>query len=488
MEGMGHSHQGPSPTLALLGMTVALVAIAVAVVVLGTSTVEAVEGNGTEQLPDLVITEVTNLTPVYQGDDTFFNVTIGNLGTEAYLARTSGDLEVFAYRDDEPVVAGFTRVYQDIYRKTNVTINLRVVFDEVGNHTLRVLLDPSGQVAELNDTNNRYSVEVVVVPSEENRPPHADGGNDRVGYINEPVYFSALYSDDPDGDSLTYTWVFGDGGEGRGMVTNHTYIYTGSYGVSLMVSDGEKVDVDTFSVLILKPPVNHPPEAVITVAKTKVEVNESLTLDGRNSIDVDMDALKYEWDLDATDGLDDWVRGSPMVASWASTGAYVVTLRVSDDKEEDTTTVTIIVVAPPPPNKSPLANAGSDLVVKEGEEVRIVGEGSDPDGTIVSWEWDVDGDEVFDTFSEDDGILVRSFPEVGTFTLWLRVTDDRGAVSRDSVVVMVEEDKGEGTESPGPAALVAALAMVIVTIPLNRARKASSGSRTRTEKGVPSLK
>ncbi len=48
---------------------------------------------------------------------------------------------------------------------------------------------------------------------------------------------------DPDGDSLSYVWDFGDGSASSGPQASHTYADAGSYSVSLTVSDGELDDV-----------------------------------------------------------------------------------------------------------------------------------------------------------------------------------------------------------------------------------------------------
>jgi len=448
----------------------------------------AEEANETE-LPDLTIREVYNVTEVYQGDDSFFNVTIQNLGDEAYLARTSGTLEVYGYIDKGTSVAGKTTVFFDIYRRANATVNLKITFPTVGNHTLKVVLDPSGLVEETDEDNNQATANVTVLEANENRPPEADGGNDRVGYLNEALLFSGRYSEDPDGDALTYRWTFGDGAEGTGMVTEHVYLFEGQYGASLLVSDGEKVDIDSFTVTIVKAPVNHPPEAVITVTTDEVEAGADLTLDGRSSRDPDLDTLRYDWDFDATDGVDDWVRGNIVTTSWDDAGVYVVTLSVTDGRETDTATVTITVLQPPPPNKEPQANAGDDVTVRVGKSVLLRGEGSDQDGHIVSWEWDVDNDGVFDTFSDVNGTLEQSFDEPGLHTLWLRVTDNRGGTSKDSIVVIVEKKKEGGDDSPGPAAIAAIIALTILFIhmrhgPWNRA----PGGGTEIEKDELTIK
>ena len=48
----------------------------------------------------------------------------------------------------------------------------------------------------------------------------------------DTVTFSAAGSSDPDGDSLTFSWSFGDGNLGNGLTTSHAYTSTGTYTVN----------------------------------------------------------------------------------------------------------------------------------------------------------------------------------------------------------------------------------------------------------------
>ena len=457
MEGMGHTQRGPRNTLVTVGTAVAFIAILAMMM--------AMEGSADPlDQPDLVIEKIYNLTEVTQGEDTFFNVTIKNAGEGGYTPKNSPVLEVFGYIDGATWVSGDTYVFHEIYRRSNVTVNLKVNFGTVGNHTLRVVLDPSNKINESDEENNVMTVNVTVFESTENRPPDANGGNDRVGYLDEPVIFSARWSEDPDGDDLTYTWVYGDGGEGTGRFTNHTYIYEGQYGVSLIVSDGEKIDIDTFTVTIIEAPTNHPPTATISIGNDKVNEGEDLTMDGRLSSDPNLDTLTYDWDFDASDGVDDWVRGALVVHSWDEKGVYQVTLQVSDGKETDTATTLITVLEPPPPNQAPQAFAGNDTIAIKGKEIELVGRGSDPDGYLVSWLCDIDNDGTYDTYSETSGTLVTTFDEVGLKTLWLRVTDNRGGMSKESVIITVEKADDNGGESPGPGIIAAICAFALIYI------------------------
>jgi PKD repeat protein len=64
------------------------------------------------------------------------------------------------------------------------------------------------------------------------------------------VSFSAQGASDPDGDTLTFTWDFGDGATGSGQNTTHVYQQAGSFNARLTVSDGEESATTTTSVTI----------------------------------------------------------------------------------------------------------------------------------------------------------------------------------------------------------------------------------------------
>ncbi len=84
-----------------------------------------------------------------------------------------------------------------------------------------------------------------------NENPVARSGGPYVGFVGVPVAFDASGSYDPDGDSLTYRWDFGDGATGSGVQTQHTYFQEGEYDVVLTVDDGRGgLDRDTTTAYI----------------------------------------------------------------------------------------------------------------------------------------------------------------------------------------------------------------------------------------------
>ena len=81
------------------------------------------------------------------------------------------------------------------------------------------------------------------------------------------------------------------------------------------------------------------------------------------------------------------------------------------------------------------ADAGGPYAGDEGNPILVDGSASsDRDGTVVAWEWDFDGDGVF----EATGVTAEAtFPDNGTFTIVLRVTDDSGEQDTDTAEVLV---------------------------------------------------
>ncbi|MDA3963336.1 MAG: glycoside hydrolase family 9 protein [Planctomycetota bacterium] len=68
-----------------------------------------------------------------------------------------------------------------------------------------------------------------------NRPPKAEFSSSS---DDLRVQLDASASSDPDGDTLSYTWNYGDGGSASGKTADHTYAAAGSYTITLNVSDG----------------------------------------------------------------------------------------------------------------------------------------------------------------------------------------------------------------------------------------------------------
>ena len=91
-------------------------------------------------------------------------------------------------------------------------------------------------------------------------------------------------------------------------------------------------------------------------------------------------------------------------------------------------------------NYPPVADAGSDINIREGEVADLPGTGVDTDGYITQYEWDFESDGNYDWASALGGRTSHRYIDPGVFTASLRVTDDDGAAVVDSCTVTVEEN------------------------------------------------
>ena len=88
------------------------------------------------------------------------------------------------------------------------------------------------------------------------------------------------------------------------------------------------------------------------------------------------------------------------------------------------------------PNEHPVANAGGPYLTNEGSSISLNGTGSiDSDGSIVSYDWDLDQDGQFD---DATGATVNfSTTQSGSYVVGLQVTDNRGATAETTAAVTV---------------------------------------------------
>jgi hypothetical protein len=90
-----------------------------------------------------------------------------------------------------------------------------------------------------------------------------------------------------------------------------------------------------------------------------------------------------------------------------------------------------------PINDPPVADPNGPYVGFVGESIIFDGSGSsDPDGSIVLYEWDFEDDGVFD-FSSVSATAFHTYSLPGLFDVNLRVTDDSGLSDFDATTVTV---------------------------------------------------
>jgi len=100
------------------------------------------------------------------------------------------------------------------------------------------------------------------------------------GLVGEALTFSGAGSSDRDGRIVSYTWDLGDGTPGGGITVTHSYSATGSYTVTLTVTDdGGLSDSAAQNVQVTEPVTNLLPTAVITDRDPQLQCDGQLHSD-----------------------------------------------------------------------------------------------------------------------------------------------------------------------------------------------------------------
>lgn len=86
-----------------------------------------------------------------------------------------------------------------------------------------------------------------------NQAPTANAGADQTVNAGNAVTLSGEDSADADGDTLTFSWDFGDGALGSGQNVSHAYTTAGTYTATLTVSDGTATSTDTVKIIVSTP-------------------------------------------------------------------------------------------------------------------------------------------------------------------------------------------------------------------------------------------
>jgi len=143
--------------------------------------------------------------------------------------------------------------------------------------------------------------------------------------LGEKVKFDAS-AKDPDGDSLVYTWDFGDGTTAKGSASqSHVYNMGGTYRVEVSVDD-KKATMCSVSSAASKVRINSRP--VANAGPNLVCcLNQETMFDGSGSSDLDGDKLTYRWSFG--DGTTQ--EGAKVKHAYTKSGKYIVMLTVDDN-------------------------------------------------------------------------------------------------------------------------------------------------------------
>ncbi|MBC7128445.1 MAG: PKD domain-containing protein [Thermoplasmatales archaeon] len=349
--------------------------------------------------------EVLNLPPV--ANFTWEPLSPTDLDNITFNASSSYDLDGY--------IVNYTWQFGDGSIAYGEIVQHRYTDNGTYNVTLSIIDDDGGE------NNITKSIEVL------NLPPVAN-------FTYEPlqpfslttITFNASSSYDLDGYIVNYTWQFGDGSFGYGIIAEHSYNSSGTYNVTLSITDDDGGENNiTKSIEVL----NLPPVANFTWQPPNPTDLDNIIFNASSSYDLDGSIVNYTWQF----GDGSIAYGEIVQHRYTDNGTYNVTLSIiDDDGGENNITKSIVVL-----NVPPVANFFSIDNVTILDKVYFYSDkpnyaSFDPDGKIVNYTWSFGDGNISHEKNPS-----HQYRNKGVYKITLTVTDDDGAKSNISKSIMV---------------------------------------------------
>ena len=219
-----------------------------------------------------------------------------------------------------------------------------------------------------------------------NLPPIVNIHGPYTGVAGQPVQLSSTGTFDPDTNALTYVWALGDGTIDTNANPTHAYPAEGAYTVSLYVNDGHGGTATAQTTATISRANRIP---IADAGRNLMPlVGQIVRLDGSSSWDADLDPLNYRWEVvmrptNSTSTLANATTARPSLLI-DRPGFFVVQLIVNDGRADSTPDAVTLITA----NSPPIANAGRDQRVLEGNTATLDGTGShDVDLQPLTYRW-----------------------------------------------------------------------------------------------------
>jgi PKD repeat protein/lysophospholipase L1-like esterase len=168
--------------------------------------------------------------------------------------------------------------------------------------------------------------------------PNTDVGGPYTSIAGNAVSFIGGKSSDPQGETLTYAWTFGDGSTGTGVSPSHIYGLAGTYAISLTVTNTSGLS----GTASTKVTVAAAPNADAGGPYTAIAGN-AVSFSGSKSSDPQDEVLTYMWTFgDGSTGT-----GVSPSHIYGLAGTYAILLTVTNTSGLSATASTTAAIAAP---------------------------------------------------------------------------------------------------------------------------------------------
>ncbi|XP_066597643.1 dyslexia-associated protein KIAA0319-like protein [Prorops nasuta] len=365
------------------------------------------------------------------------------------LPNTGAVLDGSASKDDDKVISYHWELQQGpIGYQPNLVDTPTLQLDNLipGNYTFKLTVEDSYH--KTNSTSANITVLKIT-----DYPPSANAGQDIIVYLpqNTLTLNGNLSTDDR--GIATWEWTKSPSDQNKAVDMQYTRtpylqlsnLEEGMYTFVLKVTDDSEQTSTSEVHVFVKPPTNKPPKADagddISIALPETRT----VLDGRKSKD-DVKIVSYHWEQVSGPNNVIFSAANESVTNITklTKGDYVFKLSVIDDNgNKDADTVKVKVTQNK--NAPPKANAGGDQVIVAPVSVLVInGSQSTDDLGIKQWLWTRDptslaiGNIIKD--SDKSSILMLTDIAQGRYVFTLKVIDDQGLSSEDTVSVIVKQD------------------------------------------------
>ena len=336
-----------------------------------------------------------------------FLVACGGGGSNTKKSTAIDKIKTYAQSDGNPAPTLQDYIDAGVAGVTNENL------DELNNVVKNLKAEDVDTASELEALTTQLNINIT---------PTADAGPDKTVEINKSIIITGS-GQDSDGTISSHQWK-----KGANVLANtpsFTYVPSavGTDTLTLMVTDNDGATAtDTMIVTVTKKP-NSPPTADAGDNKT-VRINTQVTITG-NGTDTDGTISSFEWKKGDT------VLSTEEAFNYIPTtvGTDTLTFTVTDNEGASATDSLDIIVTV---NQAPTADAGSDIKALINQSIEITGSANDTDGNVASTEWKKDG-----TVLSTDTTFTYTPTTKGTDTLTLVVIDNEGAVTSDSIDILV---------------------------------------------------